>query len=173
MPQKEETVLRAQEDDVTKRLERIEEKASQQQLRVAEIKTKRAELRTRLTELRNPAALAELNAFEAKRKELEEQLGTTKNEQNALTVQEQQIHQPEIKRIADILKQLEREESKLAQEKTQVEKVIVQNTKQLEQAEAKSQKFRSKYRQLFEKRSELSKEIQQIEERIIRKRGRY
>ena len=166
--QTEEKSIKIQLDNTEQRLEKIEQKLATEQHSLAEVKTKRSQIREKLATLRNPTALAELNAFEAKRRELDEHIGKIRNENDALLVQEKQIQQPELKRIQEVLKQLAREEQKIHQEREQLKKRIPQKTKELEQAELRSSKFKTKYRQLFEKRAELAKEIQTVEEKIIR-----
>ncbi|HII29930.1 chromosome segregation protein SMC [Candidatus Woesearchaeota archaeon CG08_land_8_20_14_0_20_47_9] len=136
---------------------------------LTELKTRREKLRTRISELRNPAVIAELNAFEQKRHELTDALLRIENEIKAIRLQSDDMLAAEKGKIEKILKQMDKEELDFTAEKAQLKKSLKEGASKLVEMEKNAVEFYTKYRALFKKRDDVALEMQKHEERIVRK----
>ncbi|MFH1181501.1 MAG: chromosome segregation protein SMC, partial [Candidatus Woesearchaeota archaeon] len=166
---RQEEIWKKELKDIDARLEAAQSSLSEKNRKYAELKSKREQLRNKLSEMRNPAVLAELNAFNQKRQELLQQVMQKDSDIKGLDVQADQILSQEKERIGSILKGLVREEAQFEKEKAELEKGVEKQKKDLKISEEKSKKFHAKYRELFDNRTKLSDEIRVVEEKIIRK----
>jgi chromosome segregation protein len=166
---KQEEVWKKELKEIDARFEAANSSLSEKSRKYAELKSKREQMRNKLSEMRNPAVLAELNAFNQKRQELLQQIMQKDSDIKGLDVQADQILSQEKERIGSILKGLVKEEAQFYKEKGELEKGVEKQKKDLKISEEKSKKFQLKYRELFDKRTKLSEEIRLIEEKIIRK----
>ncbi|MBI3034474.1 chromosome segregation protein SMC [Candidatus Woesearchaeota archaeon] len=136
---------------------------------IADIKTRKQKLRDQISELRNPAIVAELNAFEQKRQQLIEEILQIDNQFRHSELQISEVFGREQEKSAQILRQLDREQEQFNSEKSSLASRLEGNKKLLRDAEEKSSSFRKKYRELFEQKARMAEEMQKSEEKIIRK----
>ncbi|MFH1134173.1 MAG: chromosome segregation protein SMC [Nanoarchaeota archaeon] len=136
---------------------------------LAQLKVKKGQLRGQITELRNPTLLAELNAFEQKRGELQAILIGLQGELNNMEMQANTILLPEKENILKIVKQHEKEEQAFTKEKVDLEATIKGNEAALKEKEKAEKEFYAKFKELFVKRNKISDDIQAFEGKTIRK----
>ncbi|MBI2142051.1 AAA family ATPase, partial [Candidatus Woesearchaeota archaeon] len=161
--------ISAQIKTVDAELSSLQAQLNEKNRLLADVKSKKQKLRDRISELRNPAVVAELNAFEQKRQQLIEETVQIDNDVKNSELQINDLLMQEKGKIESILKQLDREEEQFSSEKSSLTEKISSDRKLLREAEEKSVSFQKKYRELFAEKSRLAEEMQKIEERIIRK----
>ncbi|MBI2134334.1 chromosome segregation protein SMC [Candidatus Woesearchaeota archaeon] len=166
---KQKDTLAADLKNVDVQLKSVQESLSEKSRMIAEVKARKQKIRDQISELRNPAIIAELNAFEQKRRELIEEIMGVDSQVKHIEVQVKDVFSMEKERISSILRQISREEEQFNSEKASLAGKIEQARKMLKDAEEKSASFHKKYRELFESKSRLQEEITKAEEKIIRK----
>lgn len=131
------------------------------------LKIRRQELKNRIMELRNPRLLAELAAYEQKRKEfLEEQMGIVAELKN-LEAQSTGVFCKEKENIAKILADLEKEAEAFRSEIRDVNKLIEQQQRELAGKEEEQQKVQSQFKSLFDRQKKLQEEIAGYEQAVL------
>ncbi|MCP3682446.1 MAG: chromosome segregation protein SMC [bacterium] len=165
----EKTELEKKNKELDTELRNAQQKSTECNLALAELKTQRQQLRDKIGELRNPALLAELNTFEQKRQELNDELLKIENNIKNADVQINDVFGKELEKVQQIFKQLDKEEDSFTKEKDALQKKTENNSKSLKKMEADAAKFHAKYKELFEKKGKIGEEIQKAEEKIIRK----
>ncbi len=154
---------------VTGQLEEIQTKTTEMNGQLAEIKTKKQQLREKISELRSPTLLAELNAFEQKKKELLEEAANLENEAKTYELQIKEVYSQEKERIQRVIKELEKDQKQFLAEREELNKKTEKQKKELKIAEERATKFYAKYKTLFAEKDKKTVELQKIEEKIIRR----
>ena len=141
---------------------------------LANLKIKKQTLRTQVNELRNPNLLAQLSAFEESKQQCREQIIKLENELKNNQDQIEQMIAPEKEKIAEIMKQQEKEEVIFGEEIIVLTKKVTESDKDLKEKEKQSQEFYSKYKELFNQREKFSSEVNknEIEIENIREKTR-
>ncbi len=148
-------------------LKGMEDKLVEETQALTQVKIKRQELKNKIMELRNPRLLAELNAYDQKRKEfLEEMMGITGELKN-LDTQSNEIFGKEKDGKAKILGDLDKEAEAFSSEIEDVNKLISQQQESLKVKEEEQGKFQSQFKSLFDKQKSLQDEINQREQGIL------
>ena len=150
-------------------LSEVETKVTGMNNKIAVVKSQKLRLREQISSLGNPAVLAELTALEQKVTELNERIISIDAEISNSKVQSEEILAQEKTRIAQIIKQITKEEENFRAEKGQLASSTASKKKQLSETESKAAKFQAKNKTLFAKRTKLIEAIQGEEEKIIRK----
>lgn len=158
--------LEKEASEIDNKIRDVQDKISGFNKILAQAKIKKQELRARISQLRNPALLAELNAFEDKKNELRQEIMDLNNELKNIDVKIKDIIAPEIEKISNILKQQDKEAAGFSTEISRLSGEIKKGADALKGREEKSRLFYAKYKELFAKRNKLSDEIQQEESRI-------
>ncbi len=153
-------------DELSKQLEQIEAKINHIQNTLsahnrglANCKIKKQELRSKSNELRNPLKLAELNTFEQKKAELNEQLIKLRSESENMKMQADNIFTPELESSSKIIRQLVKEEEDFRIETKELDEKISKDSRELKVKEEKVSEFYSQFKSLFSKRSKIQEEI--------------
>ncbi|MBL7055594.1 chromosome segregation protein SMC [Candidatus Woesearchaeota archaeon] len=146
----------------------IQEKISTLNQELALVKTEKQKLRSSIAQLRNPALLAELNAFEEKLRQLNEDLLKTDSEIKLRDTQSESIYKNELEKTDKIIKQLQKDEQEFSEELKGLEHSIKENEKELDEKEVLAQEFYAKFKGLFQKRSEIDKAIQENDNKIAK-----
>ena len=133
---------------------------------LAQIKIKKQDLRSRINSLRNPILIAELNAFEEKRKELESSALSQSSEIKNLDFQATAMLAPESENIQKVIKKVDREEEDFRLKLKESEKRIRESEKELKEKEKKEQEFYGRFRELFNTRTGIDEEIKNIEQKV-------
>lgn len=156
-------MLQEQDRGVDERIALVMSKISALNRELALVKTEKQKLRASIAELRNPALLAELNAFEEKLKQLNEDIIKIDSEIKVKDTQSENIYKGEIEKADKIIKQLEKDERDFGTELEQVKEIIMKKEEELKKKEAMAQEFYAQFKGLFHKRGELDREIQHNE----------
>jgi len=166
---KQKSEIKKQMNDLDKSLDDIISKTSEKNKELAQLKIKKQQLRDRINELRNPALIAELNAFEQKRTSLREEINTIKNEMKNNDAQIANVLNPEKDNISRILKQQDKERAGFEDEKNALSKKIKEHEAILKEKEAAESKFFAQFKELFQSRNKLSDEVTKIDSTVFNK----
>ncbi len=152
--------LQQEEKDVDRKIRLVEEKIAALNRELAMIKTEKQKLRSSISQLSNPTLLAELNAFEEKMKELDESIIRIDSEIKNIDSQSENVCKNDLEKTDKIIKQIDRENEDFNSElKKLMEEIKVKN-RELKEKEDMSIEFYAKFRGLFQKRSDIDREIQ-------------
>jgi chromosome segregation protein len=152
---------------VTDQLKAMEDKLVEETQSLTQLKIKRQEFKNKIMELRNPRLLAELNAYEQKRKEFQEELMGITGEMKNLETQSTDIFGKEKEGMARILGDLDKEAAAFSSEIEHVTKLIAEQQNELGKKEEEQQKFQSQFKNLFERQKKLQEEINENEQKIL------
>ena len=155
--------------ELDKTLDAIIGKTSEKNRALAQLKIKKQQLRDKINELRNPALLAELNAFEQKRTQLREEVANYRIEIKNNDAQIMNVLNPEKENISKILKQQDKEKAGFEDEKNTLVKKVKEQESSLKEKEAVEAKFFAQFKELFNKRNKLSDEVGKIENEVFNK----
>lgn len=160
--------LLGKKNAASKQMKEIENKADEVTRELTAIKIKKQEIKNKISELRNPAVLAELNAFEQKRKELSENIIAIDGEQKTIMVQLTDVFGRDKENMQNVLNELDKEEKKFKEETQTLEKTIKEYAQQLEVKDAEQQKFFAQFKSLFEEKNALSEQANKHETAALR-----
>lgn len=148
--------------------DRVSSSISQSNSELARAKIEKQKLRDQINQLRNPALLAELTSYEQKKSELKEDILNLKSEIKNSTAQIDSILGPEKENISKIFKQLDREEKDFSSELKSLISLIKTQERELHEKEARQKKFYEKFKSLFNKRNDLTTDMTNHENSILR-----
>lgn len=156
---KQKSELTKQLKDLEKSLDKIINTTSEKNKEFAQLKIKKQQLRDKINELRNPALLAELNAFEQKKEQLKEELSIIRMNIKNNESQISNVLNPEKENIQKVIKQQEKEKQNFELEKSSLLKKIKEQDMILKEKEKAETKFFAQFKELFNKRNKFSEEI--------------
>ena len=136
---------------------------------LTEFKIEKQRLRSRISQLRNPTLLAELNTFEEKLKQLNEETIETNSEIKNIDMQIINIYEPDKEKTNQIIKQLGNDEEEFKKEQGELIKVIEEKQSILNKKEEEAKDFYIKFKGLFAKRSKINEEITKDDNTINKK----
>ncbi len=152
---------------IAKELEELEEKTTIETKTLTDLKVEKQTIRNKITELRNPRVLAELNAFEEKRKQLEQERIRIESEHKNTEVQLTDVFGRDKENMQKLLKDMEKEEEAFSGEIKDLEGMTSKQEEDLSKKEKEQAQFFSQFKGLFEKRNKLSDEINTKETKIL------
>ncbi len=152
---------------IAKDLEKLEEQIAGETKALTDLKIEKQTIRNKITELRNPRVIAELNAFEEKKKQLEQEKIRADSEQKNIAVQLTDILGRDAENMQKLLKDMEKEEEAFGGEIGDLEKLTGSQETELGKKEQEQAHFFSQFKGLFEKRNKLSDDINQRETKIL------
>jgi chromosome segregation protein len=152
---------------VGEQLKAMEDRLAGETQSLTQVKVKRQELKNKIMELRNPRLLAELNAYEQKRKEFLEEMMGINGELKNLETQSSEIYGREKEGMAKILGDLDKEAEAFGSEIGDINKLIGGQQEELGKKVEEQQKFQSQFKQLFDKQKKLQDEINGHEQKIL------
>lgn len=155
--------------EIDKNLDSIITKTSEKNRALAQLKMKKQQLRDKINELRNPALLAELNAFEQKKSQLREDITNIRIEIKNGEAQISNVLNPEKDNINKILKQQDKDRASFDDEKNTLSKKIKDEQVSLKEKEEVEAKFFAQFKELFTKRNKLSDEVSKLENEAFNK----
>ncbi len=165
---------KAYKDELQKKLKAVagqlkaaEDKVVEETQALTQVKIKRQEIKNKIMELRNPRLLAELNAYDQKRKEFQEELMGINGELKNLETQSTDIYGKEKENIGKILADLDRESDAFSGEIKHVAKLIEDQKGELSGKEKVQEQFQSQFKTLFDQQKSLQGEISQHEQKIL------
>ncbi len=154
-------------ETTTKKLKDVEDKVVEQTQALTQLKIEKQGLRDKIAQLRNPRLLAELNAFEQKRKEFSEEQIKIDAELKSGTAQSNEIFGRDKENTAKIMKDMDKEEASFKDEIQTMQKLVKEQEKDLKEKEKHQEKFMTQFKGLFTKRNKFSDEITARENKII------
>ncbi|MBI4150702.1 chromosome segregation protein SMC, partial [Candidatus Woesearchaeota archaeon] len=152
--------------DVQKNIRVVEDAIEKQNELLTKNRVQKQELRSKIADLRNPLLVAELNAFEEKRKQLLDAQLKKESDIKTIDSQIQNVFAPERENISKIIKQHDKEEDDFKQELASLEKLITETGVELKQKEEQQRKFHEQFKELFTRRAKLDESIKKEEEKI-------
>ena len=159
--------LKKKAAETDKELRTINDKVTNQNRGLANLKIEKEKLRNAIKELKNPIVLAELNAFEQKRGELNNQIITIEAELKNFDTQMSEILKRDKENSGKILKDLDKEESNFKQEIKTLDSEIGNYEKAVKAKEAEQSKFYAKSKEQFDRRNKLNAEIGVAETSVL------
>ncbi len=163
---KHQSELKEKLKEIDSEILKTEKSIEQNNKNLASIKTKKQDLRTKISGLRNPTLLAELNTFEDKKQQLKNEIMELDSKISSMNTQINDILMRDKENITRILKEQEKEKNQFSSELEQIKEKIKNQGKDLSIKEKEQKEFRTKFKELFNKRDELNKEILKLENDI-------
>jgi len=152
--------------DVEKDMKTIQAKIDLANEHLTKIKIKKQTLKDKIGSLRNPVLIAELNAFEEKKKELSSLIIEKSSELKNVEVQKTTMLEPEKENIEKIIKQhLKEEGSFRAKLKELIEKIKADEKILMEKEKIESE-FYGRFRNLFTQRQKIDEELKKLDKKI-------
>jgi chromosome segregation protein len=152
-------------ETIDKQLREVQNKVSEMNRELAQMKIKKQNLRAKVSQLSNPRLVAELNAFEQKKTQIRETL--IKAESDLQNIETQiKVVAPDREKIVQILKQHSKEEEKFEAEIKVLKDKLKNGNIMLEKKEKQAKEFYAKYKELFNKRSKLNDEVNKAQNTI-------
>ncbi len=153
--------------ETKKQIEDINNSISESTKKLTNVKIEKQKIRDQINELKKPTLIAELNAFEQKRKEFSEELIKLDSESKNIEVQVKEIHERDRDNSQKILKEMDKEELGFKEEIKQLSQKTKEQEIDLKKREEEEQKFFTQYKSLFEKRNKMSDEINARDNQIL------
>jgi chromosome segregation protein len=150
-------------DDINKKLSEIEKEIVSINKEISQLKTKKQNLKLNTFDLSNPQIASELEKLENKKQNIREQLIQINTELKNIDLQINNIHLPELEKTQQIIKQHDKEINEFEKESIELNKILQQQKELLKEKEKKETQFYKDYKNLFNKRSKLTEEIQKYE----------
>jgi chromosome segregation protein len=155
--------------ELDKSLDTIIGQTSEKNKALAQFKIRKQQLRDKINELRNPALLAELNAFEQRRTQIKEELNNMRSEVRNNDSQLVNVFNPEKDNIGKVLKQQDKDYSGFVSEQDVLNKKIKEQESVLKEKEVAEKKFFEQFKELFNKRNKLSDDVTRMESDVSKK----
>ncbi|MBW2972445.1 chromosome segregation protein SMC [Candidatus Woesearchaeota archaeon] len=158
--------LKTKMKKVDEDIDAVLRKVSDSNRELAANKIKRQELRDKISKLRSPTLLAELNAFEEKRREIRESQIKLDSELGSIEMQITTMLKPERENINKILKQHDKENESFEAEIKRLKEGIAATETDLKEKEKKEKQFYAQFKDLFNKRTKLSDDVSKKEAKV-------
>ena len=133
--------LQAKEKGIDNEISKINNKVSECNRELTNLKIEKQKLRGLIAQLNDPTLLAELNTFEQKFRELSEEIIRLGSEIKNIDAQIINIFLPDKEKTEKILKQLDRDEEEFSSERKRINDLIVQKESMLKEKEAFAKEF--------------------------------
>ncbi len=153
---------------IDKGLENVENKISDVMSEFTQLKIKKQEFKNNLTSLRSPVVLAELNAFEEKRKDFTTQLIKVEGEMSNLDLRLKDILGKDEENTKKLFEELKKELDDFEKDKNNLQKKVNSLEKDLKVKEEEQAKFMTQFKSLFDKRNKVSEEISKVEDKLLK-----
>ncbi len=158
--------LTKQVDEMDTENDQVITKISQINSQMAKIKIEKTSLKNKVAATRSPKVLAELNTFEDKKKELEQDLIKVDTQIQSLNSQIKNIMNLEDSQTIKIIKSMEKEIIDFKEEKIKLVEVNKKFDDDLKLKEKQAEKFYLQFKELFQKRSELESNVNELNLKI-------
>ena len=152
--------LQKLEAETVEKIRLIQEKVNTLNKELTLIKTEKQKLRASISQLSNPTLIAELNAFEEKLKELNEDVIKIDSEITIRDTQVEHIYKNDLEKTGKIIKGHEKEIQEFNEELKNLTDIVKEKNYKLKKKEEAAQDFNAKYKGLFRKQQDIDQEIQ-------------
>jgi chromosome segregation protein len=153
-------------EKTNKKAEEIEQKITKKINELTEFKIKKQNIKNKINSLRSPTILAELNAFEEKKKELTTQKIKTEAELENTEMHLKEIINREKENTEKLIKESKKETEEIEKTKKELEQEITKEEKELKKKEEEQARFTTQFKSLFEKRNKINEETKIFENKI-------
>jgi len=158
--------LRASLKKTDDKLDDLMKKISDHNKGLATNKINRQQLREKISQLRSPTLIAELNAFEEKRREVRETQIKLDSEVGSIEIQVNTMLIPEKENMNKILKQHDKETEAFKIEITAINENLTIKDKELAEKEKKETQFYAQFKDLFNRRAKLGDDASKKEAKM-------
>jgi chromosome segregation protein len=156
---KDKKTLQEELNELEKTERELQSKISSTNTQLAQFKIKRQQLKDTVMQLRSPTLIAELNTFEQKRGDITQELIKVESEINSMSTQMNSMFSTEKNNIDRLIKQLDDEKKDFLNEIKELEKLNLLKNKELKEKETEAKKFYAQFKDMFNKRTDISNEI--------------
>ncbi|PIZ56912.1 chromosome segregation protein SMC, partial [Candidatus Woesearchaeota archaeon CG_4_10_14_0_2_um_filter_57_5] len=167
MRQKE--LLKKDTKDIDTQLDAVLEQVSDMNRELAQIKLKKSSLREKVGAMRKPTVLAELSAFEEKRRELAETAAGSEAEAKGKRMQLDSVVKPELVRLEHLAKDLEKETGRFTKGAKDAKESLKTQEKEIKEKEVQAKKFYEEFKENIERKGKIQDEITKNEEQVFRR----
>ncbi|MBN1386685.1 chromosome segregation protein SMC [Candidatus Woesearchaeota archaeon] len=151
---------------VDKQMNMVQSKISEGNRSLAELKMKKQELRDKINELRNPRLLAELNTFEQKKSELNEQISKLQIETSNIDAQTKNILDPENARIDRLLADQKKEKADFEGQIKDNQGMMAGLDTKLKESEKIEKRFYEQFKSLFTDKTKIDTDIKKLDDKL-------
>ena len=166
LSKKEKENIKKDLEEAEKGIQKINSRISDINEEFTKIKTKKQEIKDKITELRNPTLIAELSAFEDKKKQLMEKSMQYNGDLKSIETQITTILAPEKENIMKIIKQHDKENENFTEEIKSMSDSIKSFESELKDKEKKEKIFMEQFKDLFTTRNKIQEKIEKIELKV-------
>jgi chromosome segregation protein len=146
-------------EEIENKERELQNKISKTNTQLAQQKIKRQQLKDKVMQLRSPTLIAELNTFEQKRGEITQELIKVESELNSIKSQIDSMYSTEKNNIDKLIKQLDDEKKDFKSEIQELQKLNSIKNKELKEKETEAKKFYAQFKDMFNKRTKISNDI--------------
>ncbi|MBD3318690.1 chromosome segregation protein SMC [Candidatus Woesearchaeota archaeon] len=154
--------------ETAKEKEQVEQEIRGFTKKITDLKIRRQELKNKIAQLRNPALIAELNAYDQKRRELVAEVSGHDQELKQLSLQRRDIYERDFENSQRIVKELDKEKEQFELEVGRLSSAVEKINADLVVKEKNQEKFYKQFKTLFERRNILSDEITALENEVLK-----
>lgn len=152
--------------NVDNSLKEINSRINEQTKKLTDLKIEKEKVRSQIQDLKKPTLIAELNAFEQKKKELSENIIRLEGEVKNFDMQLSEVHSRDKDNTIKILKELDKEAKEFNDDLKELNKKVTECQAVLKKKEVDQEKFYVQFKSLFDKRNKLNEEINVFEQRV-------
>ncbi len=156
--------------EANKQIEKDTESANESIIEVnkglAQIKVKKQELRDKISQLKKPTLIAELNTFEQQRNEIREEIIKVDGEIKSIDTRSDEIFGRDKSNTVKIISEIDKEEVEFKEEITTLKQKVETQSSSLKEKEKSQEDFNTKFRNLFNTRSEITESMGKNENEI-------
>ncbi len=127
--------------------------------KLAQLKIDKQKFRSEISQLRSPTLIAELNTFEEKKRQIDDDIIQITSDIKNIDTQINSIYAPEKDKISQISRQLDKDEEQFCSEQKELTSKVKEKKELLKEKEKKAHDFYLQFKGLFTKRSKIDEEI--------------
>ena len=149
-----------------KSIEDLSDKISEETEKLTNLKIEKQKLRESIMQLKNPKLLAELNAFEDKKKSLNDKIISMSSDVRNSEKRIKESTSPEMNNVEKILKQQDKELQSVNEQINKLTEEIKIDDIALQEQEVREKEFYSQFKSLFDNRAAIEKIIVKSEREV-------
>ncbi len=165
---REKTLLNEEIKKIDKELSKIEEQVSRSNESIVKLKISRQDLKKEISKLRNPVIVAELNAFEKKKTEFNNEIIRLDEKIKSKKERNENIKE-EKEKTGKIIRQIIKEKEEFEKNIKTLKEKIKKEKEELEKKEKLQKEFYAKFKKLFEEKNSLNEKLQKVTNLILNK----
>ncbi|MEM4368839.1 MAG: chromosome segregation protein SMC [Candidatus Woesearchaeota archaeon] len=151
--------LKLKLEELSKELASVENALSEKTSELTKLKVEKQKFRNKIAELKNPAIVAQLNAFELKRRSLLEEMAGLEARFAALEATLAELFSSDAEKSSALLKAMDSEMSEMTLQISSLKARMERLTEELKAKESAQASLQSSLKELFDERNKLSSEV--------------